>query len=338
MSNEQPKAEAQAVPIWRLITPEGNIAATETTCIRAWARIDGYKPTVEGLLGYEEKGWRVTPTDSAANAGAVPSDAEILALNIGERFFSESRTKYPEAGHGTQYHAGAPGVIGFAREVLALAPKADSSEPRACPYCDDTGDVHGVDGEWRGACTACDANKIATPASAQAGGVERIKPTKIEPGSEPHFNLLGSQWHFNLLSGTDYANWQAYSRLVWKAALSAAQRQADAGVSSTTIKSMRLDRERDFKASYEQGVRDGLNLRPPANRVPLTQGEVDYILSRSKLREMHHEMGWYSSPEKNFRRYGAALARDIETAVRNKLGIDPAPKDRMPSPKGHSDD
>ena len=47
-----------------------------------------------------------------------PSDAELLALNAGEVHFSESPTKYPEAGHGTQYHAGAPGVVSFARAVL----------------------------------------------------------------------------------------------------------------------------------------------------------------------------------------------------------------------------
>lgn len=27
-----------------------------------------------------------------------------------------------------------------------------------CPYCDGTGDVHSITGEWRGACTECDAN------------------------------------------------------------------------------------------------------------------------------------------------------------------------------------
>lgn len=48
-----------------------------------------------------------------------PTDTEIIALNAGEIHFSESPTKYPEAGHGTQYHAGAPGVLSFARAVLA---------------------------------------------------------------------------------------------------------------------------------------------------------------------------------------------------------------------------
>ncbi len=48
------------------------------------------------------------------------SDAELIALNAGECFFSESPSKYPEAGHGTQYHAGAPGVIAFGRAAIAL--------------------------------------------------------------------------------------------------------------------------------------------------------------------------------------------------------------------------
>ena len=48
-----------------------------------------------------------------------PSDTEILALNRLAEYFSESPSKYQEAGHGTQYHAGAPGVLSFARAVLA---------------------------------------------------------------------------------------------------------------------------------------------------------------------------------------------------------------------------
>ena len=27
-----------------------------------------------------------------------------------------------------------------------------------CPYCDGTGDVHSITGEWRGVCTECNAN------------------------------------------------------------------------------------------------------------------------------------------------------------------------------------
>jgi hypothetical protein len=58
---------------------------------------------------------------------AEPTDEQLIALNAGERFFSESPTKYPEARHGTQYHAGAPGVLGFARAAIALA--GQQSEP-----------------------------------------------------------------------------------------------------------------------------------------------------------------------------------------------------------------
>jgi hypothetical protein len=62
-----------------------------------------------------------------------PTDAEILALNAGEIHFSESPTKYPWAGHGTQYHAGAPGVLSLARAVLAKwgTPPAVAGEPVA---------------------------------------------------------------------------------------------------------------------------------------------------------------------------------------------------------------
>lgn len=44
--------------------------------------------------------------------------------------------------------------------ALCEADLARVVEPVArCKYCDDTGDVHGIDGEWRGVCTACDASK-----------------------------------------------------------------------------------------------------------------------------------------------------------------------------------
>lgn len=71
----------------------------------------------------------------------APSDAEILALNAGEVHFSESPSKYPAAGFGTQYHAGAPGVLSFARAVLAKwgAP-APASQPFAYEFSRSNGD------------------------------------------------------------------------------------------------------------------------------------------------------------------------------------------------------
>jgi hypothetical protein len=47
---------------WNVLDPTGNVVASETDAIRGWARIAGsYKPTVEGLLGFHDQGWRVFP-------------------------------------------------------------------------------------------------------------------------------------------------------------------------------------------------------------------------------------------------------------------------------------
>jgi hypothetical protein len=55
----QPEQEPE---YWNVIDPAGNVIASETDAIRGWARIAGsYKPTVEGLLGLHEQGWRVLP-------------------------------------------------------------------------------------------------------------------------------------------------------------------------------------------------------------------------------------------------------------------------------------
>ena len=71
----------------------------------------------------------------------APTDDQILALNAGEVHFSESPSKYPAAGFGTQYHAGAPGVLSFARAVLAKwgAP-AIASQPFAYEFSRSNGD------------------------------------------------------------------------------------------------------------------------------------------------------------------------------------------------------
>ena len=54
---------AQQEPVaWNVIDPTGKIVATEANAIRGWARIQGYKPTVEVLLAFHEQGWRVVPT------------------------------------------------------------------------------------------------------------------------------------------------------------------------------------------------------------------------------------------------------------------------------------
>ena len=57
------KCKAVQEPVyWNVVDPAGNIVASETDAIRGWARIAGsYKPTVEGLLGFHDQGWRVLP-------------------------------------------------------------------------------------------------------------------------------------------------------------------------------------------------------------------------------------------------------------------------------------
>jgi hypothetical protein len=73
------------------------------------------------------------------------------------------------------------GEIADALQAMTASPREAEAEchckdaygnsPRAdCPYCDGTGDVHRIDGEWLGECTEC------SPPS---------PPTLMPPGSKP---------------------------------------------------------------------------------------------------------------------------------------------------------
>lgn len=55
-----------------------------------------------------------------------------------------------------------------------------------CPYCDDTGDVHGLDGEWRGTCTECPAGKAPTALLQQALAALRIARDNWKATKELH--------------------------------------------------------------------------------------------------------------------------------------------------------
>ena len=46
---------------WHVIDPTGNVVATEKDAIHGWARLGGFKPTLEVLLAHHESGWRVVP-------------------------------------------------------------------------------------------------------------------------------------------------------------------------------------------------------------------------------------------------------------------------------------
>jgi hypothetical protein len=79
--------EALAQPVqepeyWNVIDPAGNVVASETDAIRGWARIAGsYKPTVEGLLGFHEQGWRVLPKVTPP----MPEQARNFCPRCGKR-------------------------------------------------------------------------------------------------------------------------------------------------------------------------------------------------------------------------------------------------------------
>ena len=70
----QPEQEPVA---WNVIDPTGKIVATEMNSVRGWARIEGYKPTVEGLLGFHEQGWRVVPTTPPQRTWVGLTDGEV---------------------------------------------------------------------------------------------------------------------------------------------------------------------------------------------------------------------------------------------------------------------
>jgi hypothetical protein len=76
----QPEQEPVA---WNVIDPTGKIVATEMNSVRGWARIEGYKPTVEGLLGFHEQGWRVVPTTPPQRTWVGLTDEDyIKALEL----------------------------------------------------------------------------------------------------------------------------------------------------------------------------------------------------------------------------------------------------------------
>ena len=78
----QPEQEPGA---WSVIDPAGNILATEKNAIRGWARVNGYKLTVEGLLGLHELGWRVLPTSPpAAQLEPTPWREMVVATLVRE--------------------------------------------------------------------------------------------------------------------------------------------------------------------------------------------------------------------------------------------------------------
>jgi len=102
-STQAQLAQQQEPVVWNVIDPFGKIVATEKDAIRGWARIQGYKPTVESLLGFQEQGWRVVPASPPPAQRKPLTDAQINAFFEGmepNNGFWLSFARAIEAAHG----------------------------------------------------------------------------------------------------------------------------------------------------------------------------------------------------------------------------------------------
>ena len=105
---------------WSLIGPDGTVRATESSCVMAWARMSGYKATVEGLLGYEQHGWRVVPAHPPVQPGLEEALRTIVAFPHGCRFCDSGTLRNPAKDHDD--------ICGYAMAAKALSPSAVKQE------------------------------------------------------------------------------------------------------------------------------------------------------------------------------------------------------------------
>jgi hypothetical protein len=68
----------------------------------------------------------------------------------------------------------AQAILGELLRLLSAAPEPAQAE--RCPYCGGSGDVHGIDGQWRGACT-CDS--VQEPAQAEQPRNEPVQQEHV---------------------------------------------------------------------------------------------------------------------------------------------------------------
>ena len=96
-----PQRKPEQEPVaWNVVDPTGKIVATEMNSVRGWARIEGYKKTVEGLLGFHEQGWRVVPTTPPQREWVGLTDEEkhdcYLRIDIWSRCYEMIEAKLRE--------------------------------------------------------------------------------------------------------------------------------------------------------------------------------------------------------------------------------------------------
>ena len=94
-----------------------------------------------------------------------------------------------DEGRNDALEAQAHAVVAALNAASSSTPPAEQQAPR-CSYCDGTGDVHGIDGEWRGICTECDAGTALRQQAAP-------KAAPGEPdgfGSAEHWKEKAQYW------------------------------------------------------------------------------------------------------------------------------------------------
>lgn len=91
-------------------------------------------------------------------APAAVSDEQIANMLWSDQFVSYHST------HDPIIQTTSSRMVAFARAILALSSPPSVGEPTRCPYCDDSGDVHGLDGEWRGRCSCPAGTDSVKPA------------------------------------------------------------------------------------------------------------------------------------------------------------------------------
>lgn len=79
----------------------------------------------------------------------------------------------------------------FVPAIEPAAPEPEPEPPGRCGYCDGTGDVHSIDGEWRGVCTECEAGEAGDAMKASiAAGVAWRAYSKAWPESVCGYELI----------------------------------------------------------------------------------------------------------------------------------------------------
>jgi hypothetical protein len=90
------------------------------------------------------------------------------------------------AGDTIKYHSDGQ-IYEFASARVKAALASNKATEARCQYCDGTGDVHSIDGEWRGECTECGASNKAAPIASVLSDRD-IQEAALEWQCDPAFD------------------------------------------------------------------------------------------------------------------------------------------------------